>query len=119
MMIDAPLEKSQVKVEELLKAVPVVEIINLFFNQAFKVLSPLPVASEDPGPVNEPPDEGGGEEHQADGHYPLDPQHNQSGLQNLLILTVHRVVANKYVRTFGWTLRGRGKRRQLESRRQC
>ena len=57
MMIDEPLEKSQVKVEELLKAVPVVEIINLFFNQAFKVLSPLPVASEDPGPVNEPPDE--------------------------------------------------------------
>ena len=65
------------------------------FIKAAKDLPPLPVAGEDPGPVVEPPDEGGGEEHEADGHDPVGPNHNQSRLKNLL--TVHREMANRYM----------------------
>ena len=39
------------------------------FDQA-AALPPLPVSGEDPGPVEEPPDERGGEEEKADGHDP-------------------------------------------------
>ena len=50
-------------------------------------MPPLPVAGEDPGPVDEPPDEGGGEQEEADGHDPVGPHHHQPSLQHLL--TVH------------------------------
>ena len=46
------------------------------------------MAGEDPGPVDEPPDEGGGEEREADGRDPVDPHHHQPRLQPLL--TEHR-----------------------------
>ena len=49
-------------------------------------MPPLPVAGEDPGPVDEPPDEGGGEEQEADGHDPVGPHHHQPCLQHLLTM---------------------------------
>ena len=49
-----------------------------------KEIPPLPVAGEDPGPVDEPPDEGGGEEREADGRDPVDANHHQPCLQTLL-----------------------------------
>ena len=54
-----------------------------------KEIPPLPVAGEDPAPVDEPPDEGGGEEREADGRDPVDPHHHQSGLQPLLTEQPH------------------------------
>jgi len=56
----------QVKVEELMEAVPV------------------PVSSEDSRPVQEPPDERDGEKKEAGWHDPLSAKHNQTGLQELL-----------------------------------
>ena len=68
--------KSQVKVEELLKTVPVkskmLTILKIFI-QAGKEIPPLPVAGEDPGPVDEPPDEGGCEQQGGDGQDPTPP----------------------------------------------
>ena len=45
------------------------------------------MTGEDGGPVEEPPDEGGGEEDEAEGHDPVDPNDHQPRLQPLL--TVH------------------------------
>ena len=87
--------KSQVKVEELLKTVPVkskmLTILKIFI-QAGKEIPPLPVAGEDPGPVDEPPDEGGCEQQGGDGQDPAmdKTQHHQPRLQPL-IATSHKI----------------------------
>ena len=45
---------------------------------------PLPVAGDDPGPVNKPPDEGDHEQQGGNGHDPFGPPHHQPRLQHLI-----------------------------------